>query len=183
MPLVLLAKRSTDGPTYDIIDGLQRLHTIFSFIENAFCTEDGRNFDIRQLPRAVQAAKEDGRALNQDDDNILNANECAALSEYTLPITIVERASQKDVINIFERINSYGRRLSDQEQRQAGLSSSFSRIVRHLSCEIRGDVSEDNVPLSMMPEISVQGVRTVHGYGISAEDTFGLNKECSIPAA
>lgn len=172
VPLVLLAKRATDGPTYDIIDGLQRLHTIFSFIENAFCTDDGRNFDIRQLPRAVQAAKEDGRALSQDDDDILNANECAALSEYTLPITIVERASQKDVINIFERINSYGRRLSDQEQRQAGLSSSFSRIVRHLSCEIRGDVSEDNVPLSMMPEISVQGVRTVHGYGISAEDTF-----------
>ncbi|SEP45171.1 Protein of unknown function DUF262 [Methylobacterium sp. ap11] len=172
VPLVLLSKRGADGTSYDVIDGLQRLHTVFSFIENAFCTEDGRNFDMRQIPRAAQAAKEDGRRINSDDDSILNPDECAAFSDYTLPITIVERASDKDIINIFERINSYGRRLSDQEQRQAGLSSSFSRIVRQLSCEIRGDASEDNVPLAQMPEISVQGVRTVHDYGISAEDTF-----------
>src|SRR5690606_9924704 len=62
--------------------------------------------------------------------------------------------------------------LSEQEQRQAGLTSRFSQLVRTISCEIRGDVSEDNVPLSLMPEISVQGVKTVHGYGISAESTF-----------
>ncbi len=172
VPLVLLAKRHTDSPTYDIIDGLQRLHTIFSFVENAFCTEDGRNFDMRQLPRAVQAAKEDGRSINQVTENLLDPIECAALSEYNLPITIVERASQKDVINIFERINSYGRRLSDQEQEQAGLSSSFSRIVRHLSCEIRGDVSEDNVPLSLMPEISCKAFGPFMATELNAEDTF-----------
>jgi hypothetical protein len=87
-------------------------------------------------------------------------------------VTVVEKADEKSVIEIFERINSYGRRLSEQEQRQAGLSSNFSRLVRQLSCEIRGDVSEETVPLSLMPEISVQGVKTVHGYGISAENTF-----------
>jgi hypothetical protein len=89
-----------------------------------------------------------------------------------LPVTIVERADGDAIIRIFERINSYGRRLSEQEQRQAGLVSNFSQLVRRISCEIRGDVSEDNVPLSVMPEISVQGVKTVHGYGISADNTF-----------
>lgn len=172
IPLVLLAKREADSAKYDIIDGLQRLHTIISFIDNAFCTAKSRLFDVRQLPRAAQAASEDGRSIITDEAQILSPTECAVLLEYTLPVTIVERADNEDIINIFERINSYGRRLSDQEQRQAGLTSSFSRVVRQLSCEIRGDASEDNVPLSLMPEISVQGVKTVHGYGISADSTF-----------
>jgi hypothetical protein len=172
VPLVLLSKRGKDTASYDIIDGLQRIHTLISFIENAFSTTSGKCFDTRQLPRAAQAAKEDGRTISENADELLTPQECAAFSEYTIPITIVERADSESIIEIFERINSYGRRLSEQEQRQAGLSSSFSRLVRQLSCEIRGDVSEDNVPLSLMPEISVQGVRTVHGYGISAENTF-----------
>ncbi len=94
------------------------------------------------------------------------------MSEYVLPVTVVERADATSIIQIFERINSYGRRLSEQEQRQAGLTSKFSQLVRAIACEIRGDVSEENVPLSLMPEISVQGVKTVHGYGIGAESTF-----------
>ena len=171
VPLVLLSKRSVDTSSYDIIDGLQRLHTIISFVESAFTTSDGRLFDIAQLPRAAQAAKDDGRPFDANAP-LLSPSECAAFSEYTLPVTVVERADAESVIEIFERINSYGRRLSEQEQRQAGLNSEFSRVVRQLACEIRGDVSEDNVPLSLMPEISVQGVKTVHGYGISAESTF-----------
>lgn len=172
IPLVLLSRRSADGAIYDIIDGLQRLHTIFSFIENAFKTIDGRYYDTHQLPRAVQAAKDDKRDILADPDLLLSPQQCAAFSEYVLPVTIVERAEPDSVITIFERINSYGRRLSEQEQRQAGLTSRFSQLVRKLSCEIRGDVSEENVPLSLMPEISVQGVKTVHGYGISADNTF-----------
>ena len=172
VPLVLLAKRSGEDASFDIIDGLQRLHTIFSFIENAFKTIDGRLFDIRQLPRAVQSAAEDAREIITDDTKLLAPLECAALSDYVLPVTVVERADGDSVIQIFERINSYGRRLSEQEQRQAGLMSKFSQIVRKISCEIRGDASEENVPLSIMPEISVQGVKTLHGYGISAESTF-----------
>ena len=167
---MLLAKRP-DG-RYNIIDGLQRLHTLFSFIENAFSTSDGRLFDMRQLPRAAQAAKEDKREVIEDEGRLLSASQCTAISEYVLPVTEVERANDDAIIQIFERINWYGRRLSEQEQRQAGLTSKFSQLVRALSCEIRGDVSEPIVPLSLMPEISVQGVRTVHGYGISAENTF-----------
>jgi hypothetical protein len=170
IPLVLLAKRQE--ATFGIIDGLQRLHTLFSFIENAFRTSDSRLFDMRQLPRAAQSSKDDGREIVVNDEQLLTPSECAAISEYVLPVTTVERADGESIIQIFERINSYGRRLSEQEQRQAGLTSKFSQLVRSISCEIRGDVSEENVPLSVMPEISVQGVKTVHGYGISAENTF-----------
>jgi len=159
IPLVLLSKNKSDNSSNDIIDGLQRLHTILSFIDNAFATNDGRYFDLNQLPRAAQAAKEESREIKTNPEEILTPEECAVFSEYVLPITFVERADDQSVIDIFERINSYGRRLSEQEQRQAGLNSSFAQLVRRLSCEIRGDVSEDNVPLAGMPEISVQGVK------------------------
>jgi hypothetical protein len=172
IPLVLLSRKGTETQSYDIIDGLQRLHTLLSFVENAFPTSAGKYFDVRELPRASQSAKEDGREIIEAPDQLLSPTECAAFSEYVLPITIVERADADAIIKIFERINSYGRRLSEQEQRQAGLTSRFSQLVRELACEIRGDASEENVPLAVMPEISVQGVRTVHGYGISAETTF-----------
>jgi hypothetical protein len=143
IPLVLLAKRYQEGTSFDIIDGLQRLHTLISFVDNAFRTADGRLFDIRQLPRAAQAAKDDAREIITDDAQLLSPSECAAFSDYVLPVTVVERADADAIIGIFERINSYGRRLSEQEQRQAGLSSKFSQLVRRLSCEIRGDTSED----------------------------------------
>lgn len=150
IPLVLLAKRP-DGK-FDIIDGLQRLHTLISFIENAFQTSAGKLFDVRELPRAAQAAKDGAWEIVDDGNRLLTASDCASISEYVLPVTIVERADNQDVMSIFERINSYGRRLSEQEQRQAGLASKFSQLVRNISCEIRGDVSEDTVPLAMMPD-------------------------------
>lgn len=57
IPLLLLAKRSGERETnYDIIDGLQRIHTIVSFVENAFSLANGKCFDVEQLPRASQAA-------------------------------------------------------------------------------------------------------------------------------
>lgn len=171
IPLILLAKKSGESAKFDVIDGLQRIHTIISFIDNAFATGTGLYFDVDQLPRAAQAAKDEQRS-KANDESLLSPSQCASFSEYTLPVTVVERADDASIIDIFERINSYGRRLSEQEQRQAGLSSNFAKIVRQISCEIRGDVSEEVVPLSFMPEISVQGVKTVHGYGIGAESTF-----------
>jgi uncharacterized protein with ParB-like and HNH nuclease domain len=43
IPLILLVDKSApSGLKLEILDGLQRLHTIVSFIENGFPTEDGR---------------------------------------------------------------------------------------------------------------------------------------------
>ena len=92
--------------------------------------------------------------------------------EYEFPVTIVETSEDDLLVSIFERIKSYGRRLSEQEQRQVGLVGSFSRLVRQISCEVRGDVSEDVIPFANMPKISAQGTKITHGYGIKAENTF-----------
>ncbi|GAA3809006.1 DUF262 domain-containing protein [Amycolatopsis tucumanensis] len=69
VPAILLAERDTGD--YEVIDGLQRLHTLVSFIETSFPTLDGKFFDISQFPTAKTRAdeekfepKEDGERLN-----------------------------------------------------------------------------------------------------------------------
>src|SRR5271165_5109587 len=53
IPLVLLAERRQHAPSaFEILDGLQRLHTIVSFIENSFSTIDDRYFNVDEFTRA-----------------------------------------------------------------------------------------------------------------------------------
>lgn len=48
----------------------------------------------------------------------------------------------------------------------------FSMLVRALASEIRGDSSMERLPLSGMPEISIDSTRTDMGYSLKAEDIF-----------
>ena len=58
IPAILIAERENAPGTYEIIDGLQRLHAIISFIENAFSTLDGRYFNLDYFPTAKSRASE-----------------------------------------------------------------------------------------------------------------------------
>ena len=49
IPAILLAEK--EG-RYEIIDGLQRLHAILSFIELAYPSQDGRIFNLSFFPTA-----------------------------------------------------------------------------------------------------------------------------------
>lgn len=44
--------------TYEIIDGLQRLHAIMSFIETSYTTIDGKIFNLQFFPTAQTRADE-----------------------------------------------------------------------------------------------------------------------------
>jgi uncharacterized protein with ParB-like and HNH nuclease domain len=59
LPLFLLAEKPGDGvgkpAAYEVIDGMQRLNAIFSYIEHGFLL-DGQCFDINEFARARQAA-------------------------------------------------------------------------------------------------------------------------------
>ncbi len=81
-----------------------------------------------------------------------------------------------EVNDVFDRINTYGHRWSDQERRQAGVQNSFSNMVRSISCKLRGDVSHNVLPLSSMPSISIDLPKTKHGYSIQAEEVFWVKQ-------
>lgn len=170
IPLILLAE-AKGSSNYEILDGMQRLNAIFTFVENAFDC-GGAYFDVREFSRANQAREAGLFSAIPREANLLPAELCADFLDYQLAVTIYPAAEDSQVVEVFGRINSGGRQLSWQEKRQAGMVDSFSNLVRVLSSEIRGDASREKLPLVEMPEISIDSQRLDLGYELKAEDIF-----------
>ena len=171
IPLILLAEESKTG-SYEIMDGMQRLNAIFSFIENHYPLKS-MYFDIEEFSRAKQAA-ESGAFVPADRENnvFIEPSQVADFLDYQLAVTIFPTSSEAKTTDVFGRINSGGRQLSLQEKRQAGMVDEFSTLVRKLASEIRGDSSREVLPLSEMPEISIDSTRGDMGYALKAEEIF-----------
>lgn len=170
IPLILLAE-SKSNSKYEILDGMQRLHAIFSFIENAYCIDENY-FDVSQFTRAHVALTSGLFSIKHSSTNFLTPDVCADFLDYQLAVTIFPADNDGQVTDIFGRINSGGRQLSSQEKRQAGMVDNFSSLVRLISSEIRGDASREVLPLSEMPEISIDSNRLELGYKLQAESIF-----------
>ncbi|VEP15732.1 hypothetical protein H1P_3640005 [Hyella patelloides LEGE 07179] len=161
---------------YEIIDGMQRLNAIFGFIENHFSVNN-KFFDVTKSPLAHELSKQNiFESVDKETAKLLNASECLDFLSYSLAVTTYRANSQEEIEDVFNRINSNGKHLSPQEVRQAGVTSSFSGLVRSLASEIRGDVSQEILPLTKMPEISIDAKSISLGYGVIAEDTFWCNQ-------
>jgi hypothetical protein len=169
VPAVLLAERA-EGK-YEIIDGLQRLFTIMSFIEGGFPALEGAAFDIAQYPTAQTRANEDLFTF-PEYEKLLAPREVNNFLDYSMAISVMRGASEAEIDDVFARINTYGHQLSDQERRQAGVKDEFSDLVRLSACFHRGDVSADHLDLGDMPSISVDLPMTKHGYRVQADEVF-----------
>ena len=64
IPLVLLAESGSNESRLEIIDGLQRMNAIFSFIENEF-PYDGYYFDLETLAD-TKLRRDDGRLVQRE---------------------------------------------------------------------------------------------------------------------
>lgn len=175
IPAILIAEREDAPGTYEIIDGLQRLHAIISFIETAFPTLDGKRFAIQYFPTAKQIA-DDGGFSPIESDLYLTQREVGDLLNYNLATSYMRGATETEINDVFDRINTYGHRLSDQERRQAGVQNEFSDMVRSIACTLRGDESSDVLPLRKMPSISIDLPMTRHGYEVQANEVFWVEQ-------
>ncbi len=169
IPLILLAQ--TDDGKLEIIDGLQRLNAIISFIENRFPIS-GKYFDTSQSSRAKQSSEEGVFTAITDNTLLLDPKICADFLDYQLAVTVYPTDNEGEITDIFGRINSGGKQLSPQEKRQAGMIDVLADTVRKVSSEIRGDSSKDLLDLAEMPEISIDSTREKIGYGLIAEEIF-----------
>jgi hypothetical protein len=88
----------------------------------------------------------------------------------------MRNATEAEINDVFDRINTFGRRLSDQERRQAGVQNDFSNMVRKIACTLRGDNTADILLLRSMPSISIDLPKTKHGYAIPADGVFWVNQ-------
>lgn len=168
VPLFLVAEIAYKGNTIlEIIDGMQRLNAITSFIEGEF-TYNGMYFDLETF--ASTKFLHDKGILKQKTPK-LNRELCKNIASYQLPLSVSIFNEESAIDDIFKRINSNGKHLSSQELRQAGSTNSFGKLVRKLSESIRGDVShDDRLTLNNMKQISINN--RALGYGIDMGGVF-----------
>lgn len=178
IPLILLAERTgggRPGKSYEIIDGLQRMHAIVSFIRNEYAYE-GSYFDLETLA-STKACKD-----NQDDPltqkrPVLDRDVCVRLANYQLPVSAYTATNAASVDEVFRRINSSGRQLSRQEVRQAGLTSGLAGLVRRLSARVREDETmNDLLPLERISSISIRGPQE-DSPGIDIDSVFWVKNK------
>ncbi|MCY7420794.1 MAG: hypothetical protein LH478_03515 [Chitinophagaceae bacterium] len=153
---------------------MQRLNSIFGFIENHFSVEVagiGKFFNIAYFTFAqTQVSK--GFITPKIGGSFLTQEQVSAFIQYPFPVTIFTTGSTDEINETFRRINSTGQKLSPQEVRQAGNVSKFSLLLREIATEIRGDASREILLLQDMPKISIDSKLSKHQYGINAEETF-----------
>lgn len=170
VPLILLADVKTgDKRYYEIIDGMQRLNAIMSFIDQEFPI-DGKYFDLDTMAD-TKLLKDSGVLVQKNP--VLERELCAKVVGYTVPISIFQESKTSHIDEVFRRLNSGGRHLSKQELRQAGAVSKFATIIRKLSADIRGDSSQsDKLDLNSMKQISITNKQLE--YGIAIDDIFWI---------
>ena len=168
VPLILLADvKHEEEDRFEIIDGMQRLNAIVSFIEGEFDL-DGAYFDLQAMAQTKLLF--DKEKLTQKTP-ILDREICVRIVGYSLPLTVYPAAAHTQIDEIFRRINAYGKHLSRQELRVAGVTSAFAQLVRNLAARVRGDVSaSDKLYLSAMKQISITSKEL--SYGLNVDTIF-----------
>lgn len=170
VPLFLFAKTGDDRKR-EIIDGLQRLDAIFSFIKQEFPVKWGEKEYYCNLQEII-FNKEKIKMKKPTLDNEL----CREFFNYELPTTTTEVTNAITINEIFKRLNSTGKKLAKQDLRQAGVVSEFSDLVRKTAAEIRGDFTpRDSVDIFDMPKISISNRRLE--YGIDVKEMFWIKHD------
>ncbi len=173
VPIILLAETKKENiPIFEIIDGMQRLNAIVSFIEGEFDI-NGKYFDLQTMVESKSCLDEGNLEQNHP---ILERKSCELIASYVIPLSVYSFDDNKKVDEVFRRINSNGKHLSKQELRSAGATSRFANLVRLISTQIRTDTSDSDILLlNNMKEISITNKKLP--YGIRVDDIFWVKNK------
>lgn len=133
VPLIFLRERldlENMRPVREVIDGQQRLRTLFSFMDPSVLTdwdEGADSFTVRSDHNAALAGKAFARLGKSDRARLLGYE----FSTHVLPTSTDDR----DVLTIFARLNSTGTTLNRQELRNAKFFGAFKTRMYALAYE------------------------------------------------
>ena len=117
LPSIFVSQR--DDGVWDVVDGLQRLSTIFSFV-GVLKKGDGTTFKPLELQSTKYLPSLKGKVWEDQDDpeREIDSDIKRVFKREKLDIKIIKRESEKDTkFELFQRLNTGGSRLSDQEVR------------------------------------------------------------------
>ncbi len=128
IPLPILYIKENKNGEWFIIDGRQRLSTIFDFIDNEF--ELSRLNILRHLNNYKFSLNDGSNEL------ILSTTERGKIEDVNLTLHIIkEPTPEKLTYDLFDRVNRGGTRLNNQEMRNAiyqGSATSFIKVLSKL---------------------------------------------------
>jgi hypothetical protein len=125
VPLPLIYTAEEDNGLEVVIDGQQRLLTLFHFIDGTF-PRDGRPFRLTKLKIM--------KDLNKKKFVDLDENYRRKIQRYNIQIIKISAQSDADVkFEIFERLNSGAVSLNAQELRNCIYRGRFNDLLRELS--------------------------------------------------
>lgn len=117
IPSIFVNQRA-DG-VWDVIDGLQRLSTVFEFM-GELRDEDGESVAGSRLTATDYLPSLENRSWAEDDQPSLNDTQRRLVKRAALDLKIIKRESDPDTpLELFQRLNTLGSQLSDQELRNS----------------------------------------------------------------
>lgn len=165
---------SNDKIKWEIIDGLQRIDAIISFINGDFSTNYEGASGYFNLDAFTGYGKKINDGIIKQSYPVLPLELCEKFLDYELSFSVTGK-EDSEVEEIFRRINSTGRKLSKQDLRQAGVTGGFSDLVRKTATYIRGDYTDKD--LLKLTEISNYSLNNKDlPYGINIEDIFWIKQ-------
>ena len=115
IPSIFVSQR--DDGVWDVIDGLQRLSTIFQLV-GILKEEEGKCVDPLRLVKTKYLPSLAGLTWNEDADNSIGAAHQRIIKRSKIDVKIILRESdESSKYELFQRLNTGGSPLSDQELR------------------------------------------------------------------
>ncbi|MFM5080722.1 DUF262 domain-containing protein [Aeromonas veronii] len=171
IPLILTSRHKHNESGLEILDGLQRLNAITSFIECDYSV-NGLYFDLNSITMTKQL-KESGELTQKEP--IMSSEDCSKVLNYEIPFSTTLYNDDEFIDETFRRINTGGRRLSRHDVRQAGSVGVIPETINNIAIYIRQDSSRtDTVTLKNMKKISIGDARL--NYGINIDSMFWVRQ-------
>ncbi|WP_295168130.1 DUF262 domain-containing protein [uncultured Brevundimonas sp.] len=147
IPLPSIFVAQTERGIWEVVDGLQRLSTIFE-LQGELRSSDGNLVPPLELKATKYLPDLEGKFwVAEDLSNSLTDAQRLDIKRSKIDIKIIKRESSTQTkFDLFQRLNSYGTQLNAQEMRSALLVAAspefFSRVERLASLEdFRASVS------------------------------------------
>jgi hypothetical protein len=174
-PTILLnARTSEDGTTiYEVVDGKQRLTTIFEFMNDEFTTSAEYSDDLG-APQFFSDMPSEAKK---------------AFYEYQVTVEVISHGSLEQLREAFDRLNRNVARLNSQELRHARFSGRFIQLMEGLADDEFWSEVGIATPARTRRMLDVQFVSqvfilTMHGVqdGDEAIDQFYADYDEDIPS-
>jgi hypothetical protein len=172
LPSIFLYQRDHDGKLiYDVIDGKQRLETLLMFMGQGRFKRD--RFDVRL---------DLGDGLDWHDWNSIKRRyprQVAAIHSYKIQ-TVEIKGELSQIIDLFVRINSTGKRLTSGERRHAAFyNSPFLKAAEKLVTTFEAYLTQTRI-LSQAQIDRMKGVELFSEFIMSLQIGGPTNKKTSL---